>query len=400
MYQNRGRLRFNHGGAGGFRRNTNGRSGQRRPIGRRDYHVDKLIQKSAEIVPSEEYVSKNTFNDFRVCDLIKRNVVSKGYTKPTPIQDQAIPPIIEGRDVVGIANTGTGKTAAFLVPLIDKITADRNQKVLIIVPTRELAIQIQDEARSLSRGLNLYPLILIGGASMNQQRNDLRHRPQLIIGTPGRLMDLNNQRALNFADFNNIVLDEVDRMLDMGFIRDIRKIIAQLPKDRQSLFFSATMTPDVAGVMNTFLRNPVTISVRIRETSSNVDQNIVKVEGKNKVDVLHELLNRQGFDKVLVFGRTKWGIEKLAKELIQRGFRAASLHGNKSLNQRQLALRQFKENKVNILLATDVASRGLDIAGITHVINFDLPEKYEDYIHRIGRTGRADQKGIALSLVD
>ncbi|MBI3282915.1 DEAD/DEAH box helicase, partial [Candidatus Curtissbacteria bacterium] len=239
-----------------------------------------------------------------------------------------------------------------------------------------------------------------GGASMNQQRNDLRYRPQLIIGTPGRLMDLNNQRALNFAEFNNIVLDEVDRMLDMGFIRDIRKIIAGLPKDRQSLFFSATMTPDVAGVMNTFLRNPVTISVRIRETSTNVDQDIVKIQGKNKVDVLHELLNRRGFDKVLVFGRTKWGIEKLAKELIVRGFRAASLHGNKSLNQRQMALRQFKENKVNILLATDVASRGLDIAGITHVINFDLPEKYEDYIHRIGRTGRADQKGIALSLVD
>lgn len=399
-HQHRERPRFNHGGASGnFRRNSGG-GRQRRPIGRRDYPIDKLIQKSAVVAPNVEYVSQNTFADFHVNEIIKRNVVSKGYTKPTPIQDQAIPHIIEGRDVVGIANTGTGKTAAFLVPLIDKITANRNQKVLIIVPTRELAIQIRDEARSLARGLNINPLILIGGASINQQRSDLRYRPQLIIGTPGRLMDLNNQRALNFAEFNNIVLDEVDRMLDMGFIRDIRKIIAGLPKDRQSLFFSATMTPDVASVMNTFLRNPVTISVRIRETSSNVDQDIVKIEGKNKIDVLHELLIKKGFDKVLVFGRTKWGIEKLAKELTTRGFKAASLHGNKSLNQRQLALRQFKENKVNILLATDVASRGLDIAGITHVINFDLPEKYEDYIHRIGRTGRVDQKGIALSLVD
>lgn len=398
MFQNRQRSRFNHGAPRQSSRPQGGRF--RRPIGRRDYPIDKLILKSEVVETAEAYVSTHAFLDFPVSDIIKKNIVSKGYTSPTPIQDQAIPAVLEGKDVVGIANTGTGKTAAFLIPLINKVSADQNQKVLIIVPTRELAIQIRDEADSLCRGLNLRPLILIGGASMNQQRNDLRYRPQIIIGTPGRLMDLNNQRALNFANFNNIVLDEVDRMLDMGFVRDIKKIIAGLPSARQSLFFSATMTPDVAAVMQTFLHNPVTISVKTRETSANVDQDIVKIAGKNKVDVLHELLIRQGFDKVLVFGRTKWGIEKLSQELNSRGFKTAALHGNKSLNQRQMALRQFKENRVNILLATDVASRGLDINGVTHVINFDLPEKYEDYIHRIGRTGRANQKGIALSLVD
>lgn len=398
MFRSHQKPRSNHGAPRQFSRPQGGHF--RRPVGRRDYPIEKLILKSETVENEEKYLSTHAFTDFPVSDIIQRNIVAKGYTSPTPIQDQAIPVVLEGRDVVGIANTGTGKTAAFLIPLINKASLDQNQKILIIVPTRELAIQIRDEADSLCRGLNLRTILLIGGASMNQQRNDLRFRPQIVIGTPGRLMDLNNQRALNFVHFNNIVLDEVDRMLDMGFVRDIKKIIAGLPDVRQSLFFSATMTPDVAAVMQTFLHDPLTISVKTRETSANVDQDIVKVAGKKKIDVLHELLIKQGFDKVLVFGRTKWGIEKLSQELNSRGFKTAALHGNKSLNQRQMALKQFKENRVNILLATDVASRGLDINGVTHVINFDLPEKYEDYIHRIGRTGRADQKGIALSLVD
>ena len=221
-----------------------------------------------------------------------------------------------------------------------------------------------------------------------------------MIGTPGRLKDLKNQNKLSIALFSNIVLDEVDRMLDMGFVRDVEFLISHLPKVRQSLFFSATLTPNVNQVMQKLLTNPVTISVKAQETLHNIDQDVIKTNGRVKLDILHDLLNQEAFKKVLVFGRTKWGIEKLAKQLSVKGITVAALHGNKNQNQRQRALAEFKQNRVNVLLATDIASRGLDIPDVTHVINFDLPETYEDYIHRIGRTGRAGKKGIALSFVE
>jgi len=381
------------------RQNGGGNRGFAR--GRRIKSVDiSLLVKKAVQTEAQEYISQNTFENFALNDKLKNNVKARGYTTPTPIQDQTIPQVLEGRDVVGIANTGTGKTAAFLLPLLHKIANQRSKKALIVAPTRELAVQIQDECHTFSYGLNIASQLCIGGASMYHQKNGLRRNPEFVIGTPGRLKDLHNQRALNFADYDTIILDEVDRMLDMGFIHDVRHIISFLPQNRQSLFFSATLSPQIQGLITQFAKDPVFISVKSQETSHNVDQDIVRLNGRQKTEVLDQLLRQEGFSKVLVFGRTKWGIEKLSKQLALQGHKVAALHGNKNQNQRQRALDEFKRDRINILLATDIASRGLDISDITHVINYDLPETYEDYVHRIGRTGRADKKGIALSFVD
>lgn len=364
------------------------------------FDMSLLTKKADSQIKAEEYVSKHSFNDFKIAQRLKENISYRGYTSPTPIQDKVIPCILENKDVVGIANTGTGKTASFLIPLLDKIYMDRNVKILIVAPTRELAVQIQDECRAFSSGLQINSVLCIGGVNMRNQIRNLRYRHNIVIGTPGRLKDLFNQRAIIFQFYNTIVLDEVDRMLDMGFIHDIKFIIAELNKQRQSLFFSATVSPSIRTIMNSFLVNPVEISVKTTETPLRVDQEIVKTNGKIKTAVLQELLKKEEFTKVLIFGRTKWGIERLSKHLEVNGFKVASLHGNKNQNQRQRALDAFKRNEVTILLATDIASRGLDIDDITHVINFDLPQSYEDYIHRIGRTGRADKKGVALSFID
>ena len=354
-----------------------------------------------EAQPAEEFVPTHAFNDFQVCEALKKNIANRGYLTPTPIQDQAIPAVLASRDVVGVANTGTGKTAAFLIPLINKAVQNRFQKVLIITPTRELAVQIRDELVGFSQGMNLDCVLAIGGVSVGPQAMRLRRHPQFVIGTPGRLKDLDGQRALNFGDFNNIVLDEVDRMLDIGFVREIQYIISRLSPNRQTLFFSATLPTSVAAIMRSLLRDPVMISVKTTETVAQIRQDVVKMNGKPKIEDLHDLLaNQAEFSKVLVFGRTKFGIEKLARDLDQRGFKVAAIHGNRNQNQRQKALNDFKNNQVQVLLATDIASRGLDISDVTHVINYDLPESLESYIHRIGRTGRADKSGVALTFVD
>ena len=358
-----------------------------------------LVKETGEILPTEQFVARHKFADLPVAQAIKANIIKRGYLAPTPIQDQVIPLILDGDDVVGIANTGTGKTAAFLIPLISKMIKDRSQRTLVITPTRELAAQIEAEFRDFAADTGLFTVLVIGGASMGRQIEGLRRRPQMVIGTPGRLKDLTKRRFLNLTEFATIVLDEVDRMLDMGFIHDIKELIAHLPAKRQSLFFSATVEGKTKEVMHQFLHEPHIISVKSRPITENVNQKIVKLNGKNKIDVLHDLLIQSGFDKVLVFGRTKWGMEKLLKSLTERGIRAVTIHGNKSQSQRLKALTQFKRGEVKVLLATDVASRGLDIEQVTHVINFDLPQTQEDYIHRIGRTGRADKKGIAITLV-
>lgn len=358
-----------------------------------------LVENAADQAP-EAYVSKHVFGDFALSDQLKINIKSKGYEKPTPIQDQVIPFVLDGKDVIGLARTGSGKTAAFLLPLINKIINNRNEKVLIITPTRELAFQIETEFMDFAKNLPIFSVACIGGVSIGRQISLLRKRPNFVIGTPGRLKDLENRRILRFSDFASIVLDEVDRMLDMGFMPDVKYITSRLPHLRQSLFFSATLPEKMKGIANDFLKNPVTISIQSGRACINVKQIIVKVNGRTKIDLLHDLLVQEGFDKVLVFGRTKWGIEKLAKVLRERGFWVASIHGNKTQNQRQRALEQFKKSKIKILVATDIASRGLDIDNVTHVINYDLPESYEDYIHRIGRTGRMDKKGIALTFVE
>ncbi len=401
--QNRSDSRYspNRGGSNGSRQGSS--SGYRsRPVHRiKTVDPRMLIKKAAEKPQvTAPYIPQNSFADFQVHEYLKKNIESHGYVTPTPIQDQAIPEILAGKDVVGIANTGTGKTAAFLIPVISKLQEDSTKKALIIVPTRELAVQILDEAKKFTPSLNVGTLLCIGGSSMFTQVQGLRRNPNIVIGTPGRLKDLSNQGKLLLSQYSIIILDEVDRMLDMGFIVDIRYIISRLASNRQSLFFSATLSPEIHGVMQMFLKDPKVISVKTSEHTANVDQDVVRTEGKAKIDVLHQILIRKEVSKTLVFGRTKWGIEKLAQELVVRGFKVESLHGNKSQGQRQRALDNFRRNKVNILLATDVASRGLDIDDISHVINFDLPESFEDYTHRIGRTGRANKKGVALSIIE
>lgn len=366
----------------------------------RKLDINLFIKKASDI-NAEEYISSQAFAEFPLADKLKRNIQQHGYSQPTQIQEQTIPHLLEGRDVIGIANTGTGKTAAFLIPLVQKVYLDRNERVLIVTPTRELAMQIADELGAFVTGMDLETVLCIGGANMDRQSKKLWHNPHFVIGTPGRLKDLIERKKLNLNLFRNIVLDEVDRMVDIGFIQDVKYFISLLPKKRQSLFFSATVSEKVKEILHSFVTDPVTISVKQQETAENVDQDIVRINGSgSKVDKLHDLLTNDGFDKVLIFGRTKWGIEKLTSALINRGFKAVAIHGNKSQGQRQRALEQFKCNEARILLATDVASRGLDIENVTHVINYDAPESYDDYIHRIGRTGRAGKKGIALTFVE
>lgn len=351
-------------------------------------------------VTEDSYKPTNAFGDFNISETLLKNIEAKGYTHPTPIQDQAIPAILDGRDLIGIANTGTGKTAAFLLPIIEKISKDKNQRVLIITPTRELALQIGYELKALSRGLGVRWAMLIGGTSQWKQRRDLQSGAHVVIGTPGRLKDFIGQKLLRLSQFRTVVLDEADRMVDIGFIREIQYFISLLPIERQSLFFSATMSGKITEILTSFVRDAKTVSVKKRDTAKNVSQNIIDITGdKKKVEHLHDLLIQDGFDKVLVFGRTKWGVEKLTKQLKLRGFKAGAIHGNKRQNQRQRMLMKFQNNEINVLLATDVASRGLDIDDVSHVINYDVPGTFEDYVHRIGRTGRGNKSGEAYTFV-
>ncbi len=374
---------------------------QRGKVNQRTFNPSLLIKNVQEVTsPVQAEKTTHSFDEFQIAAEIKRNIAQKGYTLTTPIQDQTIPHILAGHDVIGIANTGTGKTAAFLVPLIDKILKNRNEKVLILAPTRELAVQIKDEFAAFSQGLGIYGVLCIGGTNIFRQKDNLRRGYNFVIATPGRLKDLVGDHSINLSLFRSVVLDEADLMVDIGFLHDIKEIISQLSRERQSLFFSATVDGKVREVLNGFVKNPVTVSVKTGETAQNVAQEVVRVvDGSKKIDQLHELLIKKEYEKVLIFGRTKWGVQKLADELIKRGFKADAIHGNKRQSQRQRILDKFKRNEIQILLATDVASRGLDIPNVSHVINYDLPESQDAYIHRIGRTGRLDKKGIALTFV-
>ncbi|MBI2590289.1 MAG: DEAD/DEAH box helicase [Candidatus Blackburnbacteria bacterium] len=379
---------------GGRRRRQGGNFGGNR------LDINRFIHKAADTCAVESYTPRNSFNGFEFCPEVIRNIDKKGYASPTPIQDQSIPAIMEGRDLIGLANTGTGKTAAFLLPMIDKVFKNRSERVFIVTPTRELAQQINEELRFFAQGLGIYSTLLIGGASLNRQANELYRNPHFVIGTPGRIRDLINRKCLNLSNFGNVILDEVDLMVDIGFIRDVEFFISLLSRERQSLFFSATISAKVNHILQSFVQNPITVSVKTGETADLVDQDVVRVMDKSrKVDQLHQLLIQKGFDKVLIFGATKWNVERLTKELINRGFRAAAIHGNKTQGARIRAVQEFKLGRIQVLLATDVASRGLDIPNVTHVINYEIPKTYEDYVHRIGRTGRANNKGTALTFV-
>ncbi len=362
--------------------------------------ASRYVKKAESQAPEDAYTAVNQFSDFAIAEQIKKNIAKRGYTTPTPIQDQIIPHILEGRDVVGIANTGTGKTAAFLIPLLNKILTDRTQKALIVVPTRELAMQIEDEIRAFSEFLNIGCVLCIGGASINRQISALRSQTNIVIGTPGRLIDLTRRRLLNLNLFQNIILDEVDRMVDIGFIKDVKYLISLLPDNRQSLFFSATVSGEIQGIINSFSRQPVIISVKTAETAQNVEQDVIFVTSKEeKLTKLNNMLHQEEFKKVIIFGRTKWTVERLARTLQDFGFQVESIHGNKTQSQRLRALSMFKQDRLQVLVATDIAARGLDIDNITHVINFDEPTNYTDYVHRIGRTGRANKTGKALTFV-
>lgn len=397
-YSNNSFSRSNRGfsGSNGYNRFSQ----NRRPAKARGERIDesRFIKKACGVVVDEIEV-QNSFDDFGFCPQLKHNLDSRSYRVPTPIQDQSIPHVLKGRDLIGLANTGTGKTAAFLLPLIEKCFADRSKKVLIIAPTRELAQQINEEFRKFSAQMGLYSAVCVGGMPIYRQIDCLRRRFNFVIGTPGRLKDLKERGEINFSVFDFVVLDEIDRMLDMGFVDEIKRILGELPDNRQSLFFSATLPEKIKFLVSQFLKDPVSIQVSTGNTAKNVDQDIVRVAGHQKFDKLKDLLISEGLEKVLIFSETKREVEKLTGDLLKDGFKADSIHGDKRQSQRQKALAKFKENHVQILVATDVAARGLDIDNVTHVINYTVPQTYDDYVHRIGRTGRADKKGFALTFV-
>lgn len=379
------------------RRGGGGKS--RRPT-KQFINPSRFIQ-AARPITTEEYQPTNQFDDFALHPLIKENITAKGFVKPSKVQDLAIPHGLEGKDVVGIANTGTGKTAAFGLPLLNKLMADKNARTLILAPTRELAAQIEDELRSFGKGSGLFGALVIGGTPMMKQIRELRTNPHVVIGTPGRIKDHVMRGNLKLETFHTIVLDEVDRMVDMGFINDIRFLLGKVAQDRQSLFFSATMDPKIESLVQSFLNQPVIVSAKTGETSDNVEQNIVRyMNPGDKIEKLHDILINGEVGKTLIFDETQRSVEKLGNELIDRGFKADALHGGKTQGQRQRALNRFRSGDVKVLVATDVAARGIDISDITHVINYSTPQTYDDYVHRIGRAGRAGRQGFALTFID
>lgn len=376
---------------------TSSRSSQRRRT-KENINPSRFV-KAARAAHTETYTPQHSFADFAVHKLLQANIHNRGFTAPSPIQDQAIPEGLAGHDVVGIANTGTGKTIAFALPVLHRLLTDPQARVLILAPTRELATQIEDECRMLAKGSGLYSALLIGGASMSVQLRNLRNRPAVVIGTPGRIKDHLQRGSLDISKFTAIVLDEVDRMLDMGFVTDIRWILSRLPAVRQSFFFTATLEASVGQLIREFSHNPVTISVKTGETTDTVEQGVITYASKSeRLDRLHELLLKA--PKTLVFDETQRGVERLNDELQARGFQVDAIHGGKTQGQRQRALNKFKADEITVLVATDVAARGIDVSDITHVINFSTPNSYDDYVHRIGRAGRAGKQGFAFTFIE
>lgn len=350
-----------------------------------------------------------SFNNLSLIEPVLKALSNEGYTTPTPIQQKSIPVILQHKDLLGCAQTGTGKTAAFAIPILQLMHQEqqgntnnrRNIKVLVLTPTRELAIQIEESFRAYGKYLDLRHLVIFGGVSQHNQVNALRRGVDILIATPGRLLDLMNQNLLSLRDIKFFVLDEADRMLDMGFVHDVKRIIAKLPTQRQTLFFSATMPPEIQQLANVLLKNPVKVEVApVSSTADTIQQELYYTEKEHKRSLLIHLLQDAAIKNALVFARTKHGADKIAKDLNRSGINADAIHGNKSQNARQNALQNFKAKTTRILVATDIAARGIDIDELTHVINYELPNIPETYVHRIGRTGRAGASGIAISFCD
>lgn len=386
----------------GGRSFSGGRRGGNRGPAKKYIHPSKFINQAVSKADEVIYESKHTFADFPFGAELYHNIAKKGYVTPSAIQDQAIPHIIDGKDVIGLANTGTGKTAAFLLPIIERQSGiTLRPSVLIVAPTRELAQQIDEQFREFSQGLGLYSTLIVGGVNIDRQIRDLKRRPHVIIGTPGRLKDLLHRHILQLKNMTTLVLDEADRMLDMGFLPDIRELVGSMPSERQTLFFSATITPEISALVHAFLKDPVTVSVRTSETNEHIEQDVIEARDKtHKIELLTNMLSGEAYEKVLVFGETKFGVQRLSDHLDNHGIPSVAIHGNKNQSQRQRALKQFKDERVRVMVATDVAARGLDIPNVTHVINFDTPQTYEDYVHRIGRTGRGGASGHAHTFID
>jgi len=352
--------------------------------------------------------STTTFADLGLAQPLLRAIADSGYTQPTPIQAQAIPQVIRGGDVLAAAQTGTGKTAGFTLPILHRLlnmpaTARKPgcPRVLVLTPTRELAAQVEESVRTYGQYTDVRSMVMFGGVNINPQITALRKPLDILVATPGRLLDHAGQKTVDLSGVEVLVLDEADRMLDMGFIRDIRKVLALLPKSRQNLLFSATFSDEIRGLATGLLRDPVEISVARRNTASElVDQGVVLTEQSHKRDLVSHIIRGRGWHQVLVFTRTKHGANRLAEKLVKDGLTAAAIHGNKSQSARTRALAGFKDGKIAVLVATDIAARGLDIDQLPQVVNFELPNVPEDYVHRIGRTGRAGSPGSALSLVD
>jgi ATP-dependent RNA helicase RhlE len=348
------------------------------------------------------------FKELHLIAPILKALETEGYTEPTPIQEQSIPHILRGKDLLGCAQTGTGKTAAFAVPILQNLLLQQKEdaynhgiKALILTPTRELAIQIDESFAAYGKHTGLKHAVIFGGVSQFNQTAQLRKGVDILIATPGRLLDLIAQKYVNLKDIKMFVLDEADRMLDMGFIHDVRKIIALLPEKRQTLFFSATMPPEITRLSSSILTNPVRVEVSaFSSTAENVDQHIYLFEKNDKRQLLIHLLKNGTIHNALVFTRTKYGADKIAKDLFRANIKADAIHGNKTQAARQKALNNFKEGKIRVLVATDIAARGIDVEDLSHVINFELPNIPETYVHRIGRTGRAGNSGSALSFCD
>jgi len=363
----------------------------------------ELLVKKAVQLDQIEYVPTRKFNDMDLNSKLKSNIRHKGYSAPTQIQDECIELLVKGKNLVGIAKTGTGKTAAFLIPIIEQLLrGGDNFQSLIVVPTRELALQIQEEFKSISQGLGIYAASFIGGTSISKDLMKLKKRNQIIIGTPGRLIDLMNRGALKLRPMSVLVLDEFDRMLDMGFITDIRKLSKAMPQRRQTMLFSATIDKKQAHLIEEMVHDPIEVKVSDGSCASDsINQDIIKVpQGADKVQMLIDLISGDEFNKVLIFAETKRLVDKVSKKLNMSGVLSDIIHGNKSQNYRVKALNKFKSGKVQVLVATDVAARGIDVDNVSHVINYQLPLSIESYVHRIGRTGRAGKVGQAYTFID
>jgi ATP-dependent RNA helicase RhlE len=360
-----------------------------------------------QICMQAQYVLKKQLMNFSNLKLIKPLIIAldkKGYSEPTPIQQQAIPHVLEGKDIFGCAQTGTGKTAAFALPILQLLDSrkeankPRTIKALILAPTRELALQISENFTGYGRNLSLSHTTVFGGVSQLSQTRALKNGVDILVATPGRLLDLMQQGYIKLNSVEIFVLDEADRMLDMGFINDMKKVIAKLPAKRQTLFFSATASPDIMKLANTILKSPVHVAVSpVSSTAALVQQSVFYVKREHKRLLLKHVLKNNIIENALVFTRTKRGADKVAKELVKDGINAEAIHGNKSQGARERALKGFKNRSIRVLVATDIASRGIDVDKLSHVINFEIPEVAETYVHRIGRTGRAGSSGIALS---